>query len=123
AGEYAAGRHCRATDRHRHRCGQRVLRGARRAGAARALGFLAGLPGPRLQGAADPRRPAGGHRLEPHALHIWPRGGYMMMAMANVDGSFTVTLYLGFDGPDSFSELVTPEAVDRFFQREFPDAV
>ncbi|HEU5217725.1 MAG TPA: NAD(P)/FAD-dependent oxidoreductase, partial [Gemmatimonadales bacterium] len=70
-----------------------------------------------------PPGPAGTPRLEPNALHIWPRGGYMMMAMANVDGSFTVTLYLAFEGPDSFGELVTPEAVERFFQREFPDAV
>lgn len=63
------------------------------------------------------------HRLDPHALHIWPRGGYMMMAMANMDGSFTVTLYLGFDGPDSFAELGTGEAVEHFFGREFPDTV
>lgn len=69
-----------------------------------------------------PAGPGGAHRLDPNALHIWPRGGYMMMAMANVDGSFTVTLYLGFDGPDSFSRLVTPEAVEQFFEREFPDA-
>lgn len=66
---------------------------------------------------------AGGSRLDPNALHIWPRGGYMMMAMANVDGSFTVTIYLGFEGPDSFAELATPDAVDRFFAREFSDAV
>ena len=70
-----------------------------------------------------PPGPAGAPRLEPNALHIWPRGGYMMMAMANVDGSFTVTLYLGYEGPDSFGELVSADAVDRFFGREFPDAV
>ncbi len=69
-----------------------------------------------------PPGPGGAHRLDPNALHIWPRGGYMMMAMANLDGSFTVTLYLGFDGPDSFSELLTTDTVERFFQREFPDA-
>jgi kynurenine 3-monooxygenase len=69
-----------------------------------------------------PPAPGGTHRLDPNALHIWPRGGYMMMAMGNVDGSFTVTLYLGFDGPDSFGELVTPATVERFFGREFPDA-
>ena len=70
-----------------------------------------------------PPGPEGSPRLDPNALHIWPRGGYMMMAMANVDGSFTVTLYLGFDGSDSFSELVTADAVGHFFRREFPDAV
>jgi len=62
-------------------------------------------------------------RLDPHALHIWPRGGFMMMAMANLDGSFTVTLYLAFEGPESFHWLRTPEDVSRFFVRAFPDAV
>lgn len=65
----------------------------------------------------------GSHRLERHALHIWPRGGYMMMAMANMDGSFTVTLYLAFEGPESFHWLRAPEEVARFFARTFPDAV
>lgn len=65
----------------------------------------------------------GGHRLEPNALHIWPRGGFMMMAMANVDGSFTVTLYLSHEGPGSFSALSEPTAVRSFFEREFPDAL
>ena len=50
-----------------------------------------------------PAGPGGAHVLERHALHIWPRGGYMMMAMANVDGSFTVTLYLAREGPGSFA--------------------
>jgi kynurenine 3-monooxygenase len=65
----------------------------------------------------------GAPMLERHALHIWPRGGFMMMAMANQDPSFTVTLYLPMTGPNSFAELATPESVTRFFQREFPDAV
>jgi kynurenine 3-monooxygenase len=70
-----------------------------------------------------PAGPGGSHRLDPHALHIWPRGGYMMMAMANLDGSFTVTLYLAFEGADSFAVLQTPEQVRRFFARSFPDAL
>ena len=65
----------------------------------------------------------GSHQLDPHALHIWPRGGYMMMAMANRDGSFTVTLYLAFEGPDSFAALQGPDEVRRFFARSFPDAL
>jgi kynurenine 3-monooxygenase len=65
----------------------------------------------------------GSHRLDPHALHIWPRGGYMMMAMANLDGSFTVTLYLAFEGPNGFGGLPSPDAVGRFFERSFPDAI
>ena len=65
----------------------------------------------------------GTHRLDAHALHIWPRGGYMMMAMANLDGSFTVTLYLAFEGPNGFAELHSPDELGRFFERTFPDAI
>ena len=70
-----------------------------------------------------PAGEGGAHRLEPRALHIWPRGGYMMMAMANLDGSFTVTLYLAHEGADSFGELRSAGDVGRFFERTFPDAV
>lgn len=70
-----------------------------------------------------PPAEAGGWRLEPQALHIWPRGGFMMMAMANRDGSFTVTLYLPFEGPDGFNQLRTAADVERFFTRFFPDAM
>lgn len=70
-----------------------------------------------------PAGPGGAPRLERHALHIWPRGGYMMMAMANRDGSFTVTLYLAFEGPNSFAELATPAALRAFFERTFPDSI
>jgi kynurenine 3-monooxygenase len=61
--------------------------------------------------------------LEQNALHIWPRGGFMMMAMANLDGSSTVTLYLPMTGPNGFSSLTTRDEVLSFFRREFPDAV
>jgi kynurenine 3-monooxygenase len=70
-----------------------------------------------------PAAPGGTHRLRPNALHIWPRGGYMMMAMANVDGSFTVTLYLAFEGANSFAELGSSAQVLEFFERTFPDAL
>lgn len=70
-----------------------------------------------------PPAEGGGWRMEPHAMHIWPRGGFMMMAMANVDGSFTVTLYLPFAGPEGFDGLRTPADVSGFFARHFPDAV
>lgn len=70
-----------------------------------------------------PPRPDGSAALDRNAMHIWPRGRFMMMAMANLDASFTVTLYLPMTGPDSFAELGTPEAVSRFFAREFPDAL
>src|SRR5205814_638163 len=61
--------------------------------------------------------------LERHALHIWPRGGFMLIALPNTDGSFTATLFLARRGEKSFAALRTPEAVAGFFSREFPDAV
>lgn len=67
--------------------------------------------------------PAGAWPLEKNALHIWPRGQYMMIALPNLDGSFTCTLFFPFEGADSFATLTTPEAVRAFFTRVFPDAV
>ncbi len=62
----------------------------------------------------------GAFRIEPFALHIWPRGGYMMIALPNLDRSFTCTLFL----PHSeFGQLATREAASGFFQKAFPDAV
>ena len=58
--------------------------------------------------------------LDVHALHVWPRGGFMLIALPNTDGSFTATLFLS---RAQFAELATPEAVSEFFSREFPDAV
>jgi len=67
---------------------------------------------------------AGGrHVLEPHALHVWPRRGFMLIALPNTDGSFTATLFLARTGRDSFAALATSEAVEEFFVREFADAV
>ena len=65
---------------------------------------------------------AAGHALERNALHIWPRGGFMLIALPNTDGSFTATLFLARSGEASFAALDTPAAVASFFQREFPDA-
>jgi kynurenine 3-monooxygenase len=61
--------------------------------------------------------------LERHALHIWPRGGFMLIALPNTDGSFTATLFLARSGPQSFAALATPQAVQEFFAREFADAL
>jgi kynurenine 3-monooxygenase len=61
--------------------------------------------------------------LERQALHIWPRGGFMLIALPNTDGSFTATLFLARHGPQSFAALDTPQAVTGFFGREFADAV
>lgn len=61
--------------------------------------------------------------LGPNALHIWPRGGYMMIALPNRDGSFTCTLFWPFEGRNSFSALATPKDVETFFRLNFPDVV
>ena len=59
-----------------------------------------------------------------NALHIWPRGTFMLIALPNLDGSFTVTLFLSYDeGAYNFNNLTTPEIVSEFFQKEFPDAL
>ncbi len=68
--------------------------------------------------------PRGGrHVLEPHALHIWPRGGFMLIALPNTDASFTATLFLAREGPDSFATLATGQHVVDFFEQQFPDVV
>jgi kynurenine 3-monooxygenase len=66
---------------------------------------------------------AGRPGLEPHALHIWPRGGFMLIALPNTDGSFTATLFLARHGDASFATLSGATAVTAFFGREFPDVV
>jgi kynurenine 3-monooxygenase len=71
-----------------------------------------------------PAGPGGSHQVEREALHIWPRGGFMLIALPNLDGSFTVTLFLALrGGPDSFSALTTHASVEAFFGRHFPDVL
>jgi kynurenine 3-monooxygenase len=65
----------------------------------------------------------GRHQLEREALHIWPRGGFMLIALPNTDGSFTVTLFLAREGNPSFASLTNLESVQNFFAHEFPDAL
>ena len=61
--------------------------------------------------------------LEKNALHIWPRGGYMLIALPNIDGSFTCTFFFPFEGEDSFTSIQSKEKCLEFFQRVFPDVV
>ena len=70
-----------------------------------------------------PPTAAGMHRIEREGLHIWPRGGFMLIALPNIDGSFTVTLFLARSGPESFESLTTVTALETFFSRYFPDAL
>ncbi|MBN8884834.1 MAG: FAD-dependent monooxygenase [Rudaea sp.] len=70
----------------------------------------------------------GGFRIEPNALHIWPRGSYMCIALPNDAKSFTVTLFMANEGNSttedpSFATIKTPLEARRFFERDFPDAV
>ncbi len=60
-------------------------------------------------------------RIEQNALHIWPRGKYMLVALPNLDGSFTCTLFLPFEGEPSFERLASGELVQQFFTEVFPD--
>ncbi|MEJ2514114.1 MAG: NAD(P)/FAD-dependent oxidoreductase [Gammaproteobacteria bacterium] len=69
-----------------------------------------------------PPAEGGGYAMEPHALHIWPRGGYMLIALPNADGSFTVTLFMPYEGTPSFADLRDRDAVRDFFESAFPDA-
>lgn len=66
---------------------------------------------------------AAGGRLTREALHIWPRGGFMLIALPNTDGSFTATLFLARSGPQSFAALDSAAAVLAFFAEEFADAL
>lgn len=70
-----------------------------------------------------PPADGGGFRMERNALHIWPRGAHMLIALPNFEGSFTCTLFLPFAGPVSFDSLNSDAAVQAFFRGEFPDAV
>jgi len=67
--------------------------------------------------------PGGAWQLEKNALHIWPRGQYLMIALPNLDGSFNCTLFFPYEGAESFAALQTPAQVTAFFSRVFPDAV
>ncbi|MGO8971639.1 MAG: FAD-dependent oxidoreductase [Myxococcaceae bacterium] len=70
-----------------------------------------------------PAGPGGSFLLEKHALHIWPRRDFMLIALPNLDGSFTCTLFLRFVGNPSFETLKRPEEVRAFFGAHFPDAL
>lgn len=66
----------------------------------------------------------GSFKTQKNALHIWPRKDFMLIALPNLDGSFTVTLFLSYnEGSFNFNNLTTPEKVMEFFQKEFPDTL
>lgn len=63
----------------------------------------------------------GDFALDPEALHIWPRGTSMMIALPNPDRSFTCTLFWPTGGSNSFASLSSPAAVERHFAARYPD--
>jgi kynurenine 3-monooxygenase len=69
-----------------------------------------------------PAAPQGGFHLTNDALHIWPRGKFMLIALPNDDGSFTATLFLPMHGPVSFASLRDTDGMGEFLVRNFPDA-
>jgi len=70
-----------------------------------------------------PPGPGGEFRMRADALHIWPRGGFMMIALPNPDGSFTCTLFLENDGDPGFKQLESPADKRAFIEAQFGDAV
>lgn len=68
-----------------------------------------------------PAKEDGEYLMDKNALHIWPRGGYMLIALPNPDGSFTCTLFMPYEGENSFKNLNSDAAIDAFFKKEFPD--
>ena len=69
-----------------------------------------------------PAGAGGTWQLEKEGLHIWPRGEFMLIALPNLDGSFTVTLFLPKQGTPSFESLADEQSVDAFFKKTFPTA-
>ena len=66
----------------------------------------------------------GKHQISNRHLHIWPRGDFMLIALPNLDGSFTVTLFLSYTkGEFNFENLTSEEKITQFFEQEFPDAL
>lgn len=70
-----------------------------------------------------PAAEEGGFRIPENYLHIWPRGSYMLIALPNIDGSFTCTLFFPFEGEVSFESLQSDDDVVNFFKQQFPDAL
>ncbi len=70
-----------------------------------------------------PAGPHGNHVFETHALHIWPRGTFMLIALPNIDGTFGCILFLPFEGDLSFATLDTEAKLHSFFKAQFPDAL
>lgn len=69
-----------------------------------------------------PANPDSSFKINKNALHIWPRGNFMLIALPNQDGSFTCTLFFPFEGEQSFESLKSDNDIQQFFLNTFPDA-
>lgn len=70
-----------------------------------------------------PASTKGTHVIDKNALHIWPRGKFMLIALPNLDGSFTCTLFMPHEGENSFESLKTEQQVKVFWEKYFPDTL
>lgn len=70
-----------------------------------------------------PANEDGTHKLDMNSFHIWPRHDFMLIAMPNLDGSFTCTLFMPFEGENSFESLKDKETLETFFATHFPSTV
>jgi len=70
-----------------------------------------------------PSNADGSFQLEQDVLHIWPRGGFMLIALPNPGGDFTLTLFMPSSGKNSFAEIDSDDKVAEFFDRNFADVV
>tara|TARA_R110002051_G_scaffold43769_4_gene89342 strand:+ start:9578 stop:10921 length:1344 start_codon:yes stop_codon:yes gene_type:complete len=68
-----------------------------------------------------PANSDGTHKLDKNSFHIWPRGQFMFIAMPNLDGSFTCTLFMPFEGNVSFDSIKTKKDAVHFFNTYFPN--
>jgi kynurenine 3-monooxygenase len=68
-----------------------------------------------------PPKEDGRHRLDKNSFHIWPRGKFMLIAMPNIDGSFTCTLFMPFEGDVSFEKITSEQEAKSFFKTYFPN--
>lgn len=125
--------HDQTTNRHLEREGALII-GADGAGSAVRGSMLSQGPRLRFDYRQDwlthgykelsfPPSADGGWLVEKNALHIWPRGGFMMIALPNPDGSFTVTLFLPFEGETGFAAMHDGPSVRKYFKTWFPDAL
>ncbi len=70
-----------------------------------------------------PANEDGTHILDKNSLHIWPRKDFMLIALPNLDGSFTCTLFMPFEGEYSFEALKDKEMLEAFFATHFPSTI